>query len=348
MVAVLPLLFLGGIALQDTASATPVPTALGLIESVSTSVPGQPVIYTATVSTVPPGGTPTGNVTFTFDAHVVCAGGSNVIALTAGQAVCTTTSVPFTESPLTASAKFPGNTNYGPSGPQTVTQTITPATVSMVVAGANEPMGGTGSGKPNNFVATLTAVSPSTDLAAGTVNWLVTSSDGSVTISCSNGSPSKVNARGQSHCSVPAGQLTAAGAPWNVSAVYGGNDEFATQSTTLAGGQLVHATTTKTYVTASPNPVVRDSEIQISASVVNPSFAGVPTGSLTFAFTGTNASSIVCAGGSNTIELTSAGALCSLPSGFDVPNSVYTVAVTYSGDGNNGVSSSKVLKIKVH
>jgi hypothetical protein len=259
-----------------------------------------------------------------------------------------TTSVPATESPLTVAVTYAGNASFSASGPTSLSQVIDPATASMTVISANNPPGGTGSGKPNRFTATLAPVGPSTAQPTGTVNWTVVSANGLTAIACSNGSPSKVNVHGQSHCSVPLDQLTAAGAPWTVSASYSGSTSFAPVSALLGGGQDVHQAVTKSYVTASPNPAAHSVPISISASVVAPSFAGIPTGTFTFTFSGAGTSSLTCLGGSTIGLNDSGGAICSLPSGFSTPNSTFSVSVAYSGDANDVASTTKTLKIKVH
>jgi hypothetical protein len=248
---------------------------------------------------------------------------------------------------LTVTAAYAGNASFGASGPASLSEDVTPASVTMTVAAANNPVGGTGSGKPNKFTATLSPVSPSLAQPTGPVAWTVVSADGMTTLSCSNGSLGKVNVHDQSHCSIPMDQLTAAGAPWSVTAAYAGSPTFAPASATLAGGQAVHQAATKSYVTASPNPVAHSVPLSISASVVAPSFAGTPTGTFTYTFSGAGTSGLTCLGG-NTIALSGSGAICSLPSGFSTPNSTFSVSVAYSGDVNDVASTTKTLKIKVH
>ena len=320
-----------------------------LSSSSNPAVGGQPVAFTATVATVPPGGNPTGAVGFSFSAaHVVCSGGDDSIPLISGTATCQITSLPVPNSPIIVTVTYGGTPDFGASQSSPLSEEVDKAAVTMTVSSANNPPGGTGSGKPNNFMASLSPVSPSVATPTGRVTWTITSADGTTSIPCSNGTPARVNVHGTARCSVPVDQLTAVGAPWSVSALYSGDAVFPSASAVLIGGQTVHKASTKSYVTAAPNPAAHGTAVNISASVVAPPFAGTPTGTMTFSFSGTGSPTITCDGGTDTITLTASGATCALSSGLGSSGSPYTVQASYSGDGNDTASASKVKTITAH
>jgi hypothetical protein len=57
---------------------------------------------------------------------------------------------------------------------------------------------------------------------------------------------------------------------------------------------------------------------------------------------------IVCGGGSNSITLTTSGATCSFAGGLPQAGSPFGVVASYSGDANDGASTSHSLFVKVH
>jgi hypothetical protein len=179
------------------------------------------------------------------------------------------------------------------------------------------------------------------------VQWTIANATATVTIPCSNGDPLKVKRTGVTTCSVGPGQLTAAGAPWSVSADYLGDGNYTTSNGSLTGAQRVHVSSSNTYVGISPNPPERNSAFHLTATVAGPRLAGPPSGTVTFAFT--PAGSITCDGGSNTISFSGAGgAVCTFASGLPFVSGGYVVSATYSGDGNLHSSTSKSKKISVH
>ncbi len=64
-------------------------------------------------------------------------------------------------------------------------------------------------------------------------------------------------------------------------------------------------------------------------------------------FTPASSPAITCDGGSNAIVLTPSGATCSLTGGLPQPGSPFDVVAMYSGDANDGPSSSHALFVKV-
>ncbi|ALI97708.1 Ig-like domain repeat protein [Rufibacter tibetensis] len=106
-------------------------TATALASSVNPSVYAQNVTFTATVSTEPTGGTPTGTVTFYNGATAI----SNAIALTSGVATFTTSMLGVNTIGHTIKAIYTptGNFNASPSDP-TVTQVVKKADQAITFA----------------------------------------------------------------------------------------------------------------------------------------------------------------------------------------------------------------------
>src|SRR5262249_47554724 len=163
-------------------------TTTKVVSSPTTSVSGQPVTFTATVSSaggVPPDGP--GQVTFTVD------GTPFVVALSGGQASITVSNLSASRSPHSITAVYGDTvdgTFSGSSG--STTQTVTKADTTTVVSGVPNP---SLFGQTVTFTATVSAKSPGTGTPQGTVQFNidgmkfgspVTLSGGTATITDSN------------------------------------------------------------------------------------------------------------------------------------------------------------------
>ena len=144
-------------------------TATSVASSGST-VSGQAVTFTATVSIVSPGtnavANPTGAVNF-YDGTTLLGSGS--LSGTATDTASFTTSVLSTGS-HTITATYADDTNFNPSTSGAITQTVSKASTATSVASS----GATVSGQAVTFTATVTIVSPGTNAVAdptGTVNF---------------------------------------------------------------------------------------------------------------------------------------------------------------------------------
>lgn len=312
-----------------------------------TVVTGQPVTFTASVSPQIPGGTPTptGNVQFAFSVgRTVSAGGSNTIALVGGAASCTV-GLPGGSSPITVNSKYLGDSTYATSNTQMSEVVDLANTTTTLVASIGHT---TGSGKPINFVATVSSEAPATGTPKGSVTFALSGADGSQAF-CANGVAIALNHQtGAAKCQVPAGVLVATASPWTLTATYSGDVNDLGSSSTYS--QDVHATDTTTHISSTPSPPSLTEPLQITASVTVPKFAVLPTGTLTFVFTTPTGGSlaITCEGASNVLPLTTNYATCTLPAGVEPHGTKYDVKATYSGDANNGTSASGLRPLLVH
>lgn len=308
-------------------------------------VTGQPVTFTATVTPQSPATlTPTGIVVFAFSAgHVVCAGGSNSIALVDGAASCTV-GLPGGASPIDVDARYLGDTHYDTSNAE-LSEVVGLADTTTVLSATIDHS--IGSGKPINFVATVAAVAPATGNPTGSVTFAL-SGVGGVEASCANGVAVLLSRHlDTAKCEVPSGVLVASASPWTVTAIYSGDVNDAGSSNTYS--QDVHAAVTTTHISSTPSPPSLSEPLQITASVTVPRFAVLPTGSLVFSFTSSAGTlPIVCEGGTNSLPLTSNYATCTLPAGVEPHGTKYDVQAAYSGDANNGSSTSGLRPLLVH
>ncbi|HKP68862.1 MAG TPA: Ig-like domain repeat protein [Pyrinomonadaceae bacterium] len=189
-------------------------TTTSVSSSADPSVFGQPVTFTATVSTAGLG-TPTGNVQF-FDGATPIGG---AVALNAsGQAQVTTSTLStgshtITASYAGASAACTGTFNSSSGSLTSNPQTVNQASTTTVISGGANP---SSTGQPVTFTATVTASAPSAASvgAGGTVTF---SRNGSPV--CSNVA---LNASGQATCTIT---FTIAG-NYNITAAYSGNTNF--------------------------------------------------------------------------------------------------------------------------
>jgi large repetitive protein len=112
---------------------------------------------------------------------------------------------------------------------------------------------------------------------------------------------------------------------------------------TPAAAALKTTTTTVTATTAA----YTGAPVTFTATVTHG--LQTPTGTVTFAVVGADASTPVCDGGSDVFTLapatTGSSAACSFAAGLDASGSPFTVTATYSGDSTFGTSSGMVSKV---
>ncbi len=201
----------------------PVPTTTTVGSSVNPSVSGGPVTFTATVTSN--GGTPTGSVTFAATPHgsVTPANLCTNVALAAGTATCTTSSLVSSGSPYKITATYSGPLAYqGSTG--SLTQNVLSTTSTSVTSSANP----SSSGQSIQFTATVSGPGTPT----GNVTFTITDKN-LVTYSCSGGSNAVALTGGAAICTVPAGQLLSTNSPFNVVAAYGGDASHAPSTATM-------------------------------------------------------------------------------------------------------------------
>ena len=260
-------------------SITPAATTVALTPSPATIIYGQSVTFTGTVSPVAPGGgTPVGTLAFTSDGIAIP--GCSSVTLTAGSAVCQTTSLTAATAPahsILATYTETGG-NFVGSASAAVPFAVSQATPTTAVSGNPNP-----SSFNQGIVFTATVTPP----YAGTATGNVTFSFGSITLCSKVTLTNQTASCTYSAAAPPAGQgsvLPPSASGNTIMASYSGDSNFVASSGTKA--QVVTQTATMTTASAySPllyhvNP---DQTISFSVVVV-PAFTGMvmPTGTVTF------------------------------------------------------------------
>jgi large repetitive protein len=306
-------------------------SSVDLVASSNPSVNGQSVTYTATVSaTAPATGTPTWTVTFSVTSGVSCRAG-NTVALSGGTATCVVPGLAPADSPYTVGVTYSGDTNFATST-TTLDQTVDKgSSTTSLVSSANPSSTGQGV----TFTATVSPVAPAVGTPSGSVTFSV--SGGAGTVSCTGGDTATLSG-GVATCTVPG--LAPTAAPYTVSADYSGDAGFATSTKNLT--QDVGTGNTSVVLASSANPGVSGQTLTFTATVsaVAPA-VGTPTGTVTFAVTGSGGA-VTCNGG-NGATLSAGKATCSI-TGF-AAQSTYSVHATYGGDsGFSGASASPLTQ----
>jgi hypothetical protein len=284
------------------------PSTTTLTSTPNPSVFGEPVTFTATVAPVPPGTTtPTGTVAFMEGTATLGTGavGNN------GQASFTTSLLSV--GMHTVTAVYGGDSQFAGSSSQPVVQTVGMASTTTTLSSAPNP---SVFGEPVVFTATVTPVSPGAGSPTGTVSFM----EGTATLGTG-----AVGSNGQASFTTSALSV----GTHIVIAVYSGDANFTTSSST-ADTQTVNMAATTTTLTSAPNPSVFGQPVLFTATVspVAPG-AGTPTGSVMFMEgAATLGSGTVGSNGQATFT-TAALAV-----------GTHTVTAVYSGDGNFTTSTS--------
>ena len=274
---------------QDVISAT---TLTGLTSSHNPSVVGEPITFTAIVtSTV---AVPTGGVNFSVDGTVVSSP-----ALTNGSAT-------FTSSTLTAGAHSvvatytPSNGAFGAStGSLPSGQQVNASVTTTVVTSAVNP---SLFGQAISFTAT---VSSGAGTPTGSVQFTVDGANSGAPVALSGGSA----------VSVPDASL--AQGQHSISASYTGNF---TSSIAAPITQTVNRPATSVALNAAVDPSVLGQAVTFTAVVS--SIAGTPTGSVQFTIDGTNSGAPVALAGGSAVS----APVTSLAQG------VHSVSASYTGN----------------
>jgi uncharacterized repeat protein (TIGR01451 family) len=279
-------------------------TTTTVTSSSNPSVFGQPVTFTATVSSAAPG-TPTGTVTF-LD------GGNSIGTATlggGGVANFTTSALATGNHTITTSysgdGNFNGSTGSLTGNPQVVNKANTTTT-------ATSSLNPSVFGQPVTFTATVAAASPGAGTPTGTVTFLdggnpfgtVTLGGGVATLTSS---------------ALPAGNRT-------ITVSYNGDGNFNSSTGPLTGNpQVVNKASTTTTITSSVNPSDFGQPVTFTATIsaVSPG-AGTATGAVQFKDNGSNLGVPVSLNSGGMAQLTTS----SLTTGNHV------ITADYSGDGN--------------
>ncbi len=278
---------------------------------------GQPVSFTATVTTNAPGaGTPVGSVTFTADAGAVFIGTS---PLSGGSATSPSISS-LSAGSHTITATYSGSVDFQGSLGTTSQSVGAAATTTALESSLNPSIFSQAIG----LTATVTVTPPASGTATGTVQFL----DGATSLGTV-----AVNGGGQAF--LPISTLT--GGAHSLTAVYTPADSavFATSTSPVLTQTVNTADTSVGVTTSNSSPVYPDS-VTLTATVG--SFAGIPSGTVDFTSNGTPIGSApLVAGATNA----TAAITVALPAGSQ------SVVASYSGDTNFTPSTSGALSFVV-
>jgi len=291
-------------------------TTTAVAASPNPSVAGQPVTFTATVSSTTPGHTPTGTVIFSADGNPI-----GTVTLGAnGQAALTIATLAVGSHTITAN--YSGDGNFTASS-GSVTQVVNKnSTTTLVLSSTN----------PSVFSqsVTFTAVlSPVT----GTGGALVPS--GTVTFFADGNSigTGTLGSNGQATVSIS----TLAVGSHVITTTYGGDINFNGSNGTLSPNQQVLSqiggTATTTTLVSSQNPSNFGQSVTFTATVTGN--GGTPTGNVTFTDQTT----------SQTLgTVTLSGGKASFPTSTLTPGS-HNVQATYNGDVNFATSTASLTQV---
>ncbi|MBO9520058.1 MAG: Ig-like domain repeat protein [Nocardioidaceae bacterium] len=258
--------FLNSTSEEATQSVNKAATKTVVSSSSATSVFGQPVTFTATVSVQAPGaGAPAGTITFTDGTTDLAT--VPVSSATGFEATYTTAGLSVGQHAITAT--YSGDDSFLTSNGST-TQTVMKAQTSTLVASSNNPAQ---SGQSTVFTAVVSPVAPGAGNPSGTVLFTVNG--------LPLGGPRPVVA---GLATSPAFSALTPGT-YKVQAQYSGDGNF-TKSTGLldqGAGQNVTKGATTTELAATPDPADYNSTVMFTATVkaVAPA-TGRPSGVVRF------------------------------------------------------------------
>ncbi len=234
-------------------------SASKVTSSAATSVYGQTVTLTATVTAVSPGvGTPTGSVTF-LDGNTVLGSGP----LSGGKATFVTNALAVGNHPVTIS--YSGDTNFTANTSPVLTQTVNEdASIVAVTSSVNPSV----FGQTVTFTATVTAKSPGAGTPTGSVSFL----DGNTVLYTT------MLGSGTATCTTSALSVGS----HSITVQYSGDGNF-TAGKSSARSQVVNQAATATALSSSLNPSTLGQSVTFTAIVsVSSPGVGIPSGSVTF------------------------------------------------------------------
>ncbi|WP_432093509.1 Ig-like domain repeat protein, partial [Streptomyces sp. bgisy100] len=222
-----------------------VTTTTSLVSSPDPSVTGQSVTFTATVTPLTSGGTPTGTVTFLF--------GDSTPPVTAplvgGVATVGHTFTSAVGSPHTVVATYSGDDEFSASTGLD-THTVNRAATTTTLVSSPDP---SVTGQPVAFTATIAPVAPGAGVPTG-----------NVTFDFGDGSPA-VSAALSGGAATVEHPYTAAAGSLTVTATYDGDAGFA--ASTGTDTQTVNRAATTTTVSSSPDPSVVGQPVTFTITV---------------------------------------------------------------------------------
>ena len=308
----------GDATFGTSSSGTPVnlhvaeaPTVVTVASSADPTVVGQPVVFTATISSSASG--ETGTVQFVDNGYMIGSG-----TVSGGQAMFQAGSLTLGVHPITA--VYEGDDDFiGTASTNTVTQTVNPASTSTDVTADQDP----GLvGQTISYTATIAVDAPGSGTPTGSVSF----SDGGFPIANCQGVALPPTAPLEAKCP----QVYDTTADHSITATYSGDANFATSAGTLA--ENVSPVSTTTTVESSPPASTSGQSVTLTAIVAPTAGSADPNGTVTFTANGAALGSSVL---STTDGVTEASMLITtLPLGTDF------VTASYSGGSGFLASSS--------
>jgi sugar lactone lactonase YvrE len=282
-------------------------TTTSLSSTAATTLAGQPVTFTAVVSSAT-SGIPTGTVTF-YDGAV-----SIGQATLSAQGVAALTTSALAVGTHTITVVYSGDGNYNTSTSAPLQHIVNLATTSLTLTGPVAPVD---AGTTFAMTATLSSngAAPTGTLTlrngATTVATESVAADGTFTFP---------------NLSLPVGT-------YQLTAVYGGDSNNA-GATSLAVTLIVQLTPTATYLISSANPATLGQAVTFTATVSGGT--PVPTGSIEF-MNGATVLGSVPVNASGTASLTTS----------TLAFGMHSITASYSGDTGHAVSSSAALSEQI-
>ena len=277
-------------------------SAISLTSALNPSTYGQSVTFTATVTSS--GGTPSGTVTFKDGATTLGTGTLN------GSGVATYATSTLTVGIHSITAVYGGDTNFATSTSSTLSQVVNQATSATGLVSSLNP---STFGQSITFTATVTS-------SGGTPSGTVTFKDGAATLGTGT-----LNGSGVATYSTTALSV----ATHSITAVYGGDTNFATSTSSILS-QVVNKTSSTTTVTSSLNPSTFGQSVTFTATVS--STGGTPSGTVTFKDgAATLGASTLNGSGIATYSTTTLSA------------GTHSITAVYGGDTNFTTSTSSTL-----
>ena len=273
---------------------------------------GVPTTFTVKVQAVPPQtGTPTGTVTFLDGTTRL-----GTATLSGGQATFSP-STPLALGLHAISASYGGDASFGTSTSNTVDQEVEDATSTTVMASVNPSV--------YSQALSFTATVSSTVSGAGTPTGSVTFMDGTKPLGTAN------LTGGTAVFAVPTDLATAT---HSITAVYGGDTDFAT-STSPAMTQTVNQDGSITTLKSTLNPSSFGGSVTLEATASSDAKGhATPTGSVTFKNGSTSLGTVSLTNGRASL------AISTLAGGSDSITAVYSGDTNFTGGTSPAVSQT--------
>ncbi len=303
---------------------------VGITSSSNPSVFGQPVTFTASVTTAPLGsGTPTGSITFYIDGVPQ----SSSVTMSGGKASITLSNLAVSAVPHSISASYSGDGNFAAIPEPVVvpfSQTVNQASTTTTVSAS--PISGDIYGQTITLTASVTVNAPS---ASGIPDMgTVTFYDGSAATGILLGSAPLT--AGSAFINVSNLSVnTAAG--HTITAVYSGDTSYVASTGTLSGYQVAPAGTTTTLTASPASGDVFGQTVTLTATVsATPAVDG---GTVSFYDGSITPANLI---GTTSVD-TSTGIASISTSNLSVNTSGgHTLIAVYNGDTNFTASSNSI------